>query len=81
MAINRIALLLSVVLVGGCAHVVVPHAPGPSAGTQSTGNHPVIVAMPPPTRDEVIIHERGRDIRTTNLWLGALFAAVVLLAK
>ena len=82
MAINRIALLLCMVLVGGCAHVVVPHALEPSAETQSTGNNPIIVAVPSPSHDsEVVIHRRGQSIRTSNLWLGGLLAVLALLAQ
>lgn len=81
MATNRIALLLCMVLVSGCAHVVAPRALEPSAETQATGK-PIIVGVPAPTPEsEVVIHRQGQDIRTSNLWLGGLLAVLVLLAK
>lgn len=82
-ATTRASLMLCVVLFGGCAHVVVPHASEPSAETQSTGKAPVIVAVPPVPSDdsEIVIHEYGHDIRTPNIWLGALFVALLFLAK
>ena len=79
----RVVLLLCVVLFSGCAHVVVPYASEPAADTQSTGKNPVVVAMPPaPSRDsEIVIHEYGHDIRTSNIWLGALLVVLLFLAK
>ena len=82
-ATTRASLLLCVALLGGCAHVVVPHASVGAAETQSTGKNPVVVAVPPvPSGDsEIVIHENGHDIRTPNIWLGALFVALLFLAK
>ncbi len=73
----------ALLLLGGCAHVVVPHVSETTAETQSTGKNPVIVAVPPlPSGDsEIVIHEYGHDIRTPNIWLGALFVALLFLAK
>ena len=81
--ITRVALLLGVILFAGCAHVVVPNASEPSAETQPAGKNPVIIAMPPtPSRDsEVVIHEYGQDLRTPNIWLGVLLAALIFMAK
>lgn len=80
--IARGILLLCVLLLGGCAHVGVPHASEPSAETQPAGKNPVIVAMPPiPSRDpDVVIHKYGQDIRT-NIWLGVVFGILLFLAK
>lgn len=79
----RIALLLCVVACGGCAHVAMPHALQSAAETQPTSKNPVIIAMPPvPSGDAtVIIHEPGVDVSTGNIWLGALFVVLLLLAK
>ena len=71
----RNVILCSVMLFGGCAHVVVQTA----AETQPGGKSPVIIAMPPIPSDEpkVIIHEPGVDLSTPDIWLG-VFLAVLL---
>ena len=82
-ASNRVAMLLCLVLLGGCAHGVVPHASQPAAETQPNGKNPVIIAMPPIPSGEpkVVIHEPGVDLSTSNVLLGVALAVVLFLVK
>jgi len=83
MASNRIALLLCLALLGGCAHVVGPHASQSAAETQPSSKNPVIIAMPPVPSGEpkVIIHEPGVDLSTSNVLLGVALAVLLSLVK
>ena len=81
--VTRSALLLCLVLLGGCAHVVAPHASDPAAETQPGGKTPVIIAMPPIPSDEskITIHEPGVDLSTPDIWLGVFLALLLSVAR